>query len=90
MCAEWNPVIRGCVQSSVCLDDIPDILSSVTELAASNTGTQRVVANTDGIILELIGERIIAFGHGTNEDTNALLGSQILNVIPNSYNLGVE
>lgn len=72
------------------LDDIPDILGSMAKLAASNTGTQRVIADTNGIILELVGERIISLGHGSDEDANALLGSQILNVIPDSYHLCVE
>lgn len=72
------------------LDNVPDILGGVAELAASNTGTKRVVADTDGIILELISERIVALGHGTDEDADALVRSKILYVVSNSHDLGVE
>lgn len=66
-------------------DDVPDILSSVTELAASDTGGQGVVADGNGIVLELVGESIRSLGHSTDEDTYALLGTQILHVVSHSY-----
>lgn len=62
----------------------------MAELAASNTGTERIVADTDRVVLELIRERIVALGHGTDEDANALLGSKILNVVPHSHDLRIE
>lgn len=70
---------------SVRSDDVPDILSSVTELAASDTGGQGVVADGNGIVLELVGEGICSLGHGSDEHTYALLGAQILHIVSHSY-----
>lgn len=62
----------------------------MTELAAGNTGTQTETADTDGVILEGIGKVVTSLGHGTNEDTNTLLGTQVLNIVPNADHRGVE
>lgn len=72
------------------LDDVPDVFGGVAELAASNTGTEGVVADTDGIILEFIGERVVSLGHCADEDADALVRTEILNVVPNSHDLGIE
>lgn len=53
----------------------------MTKLAASNASTQAVVADTNGIILELICKGIVALGHGANEDANAFFGRQVGDVI---------
>lgn len=78
------------IQSVNGLDDVPDVLCSVAEFAASNTSRQRVVADTDGIVLVLIREVVRALGHGTDEDADALLRSQILNVVAYSYDRRIE
>nr|POE48736.1 putative oxidoreductase dlte [Quercus suber] len=72
------------------LDHVPDILGSVAELATSHAGTEAVVADTDGVILELVGKGIGTFGHCANEDANALLGAQILDVFTNPNDGGVK
>lgn len=65
------------------LEDIPDLLRRVAELAAGNAGTQAVVADTYRLVLERVGEVIVALRHGTNKDANALLRPQRLEVVPN-------
>jgi len=54
------------------LNNVPSIFSSVTELAASNTGGQTVVADGDLLIDKLIGKIIGSLGHSANENTDAL------------------
>jgi hypothetical protein len=61
--------------------DIPNLFGSVAELAASHTGTETVVTDTDGLVLERIGKVIVTLGHGTDEDSNALVGLQCLQVV---------
>jgi hypothetical protein len=74
----------------VVLDDVPDLFSSVTEPAAGDTSTQTEVADTDGIVLELVCEGVVALGHGTDEDANALLGCEVGNVVAHADDGGVE
>lgn len=61
----------------------------MAELATGNTGTKAVVANTNGIILELIGEVILALGHGSNEDADTLLLTKSLDVVLDTHNLSL-
>lgn len=56
----------------------------MAELAAGNTSAEAVVADTDGVIFELICEIIVSFSHGTDENTNALVLAQALDVILDS------
>ena len=72
------------------LDDVPDVLCSVAELATSNTSRKRVVGDTDRVVLVLIGKGIITLGHSTNKDADALLRSEIADVVTNSHDLCVE
>jgi hypothetical protein len=74
----------------VVLDDVPDLFGSVTESAAGDTSTQTEVADTDGIVLELVCEGVVALGHGTDEDANALLGCEVGNVVAHADDGGVE
>lgn len=74
----------------ISLDDVPNVLGCVAEFAAGDTGTEGVVADTDGIVLELVRECVVALGHGTDEDTDALLRAKVLDVIPYSYDRCVE
>lgn len=77
-------------QPSTNLDDVPDILCRVTELAASHTGRQAVVADRDRVILELVGKVVASFGHGADEDADALLRTQIGNVVSHPHNRSIE
>lgn len=62
-------------------EDIPNLFGSMAELAAGNTGTETVVADTDSFVLERIGKVIVALGHGTDENGNTLIGVQRLQVV---------
>lgn len=62
----------------------------MAELAAGDTGTEREVANTDRVVLVLVGEVVATLGHGTDEDTDALLGTEVGNVIADSHDRSVE
>lgn len=58
----------------------------MAELAAGHAGRQRVVGYTNRVILIFVRKGVVALGHGTNEDADALLRSQVANVVSNSYN----
>lgn len=62
-------------------EDIPDLFGSMAELAAGNTGTKTVVADTDSIVLEGVGKVVVALGHGTDEDGDTLVRVQCLQII---------
>lgn len=66
------------------LDDVPDFFGSVTESAAGDTGTQTEVADTNRVVLEFVCKGVVTLGHGTNEDTDALLGREVGNVVANT------
>ena len=72
------------------LDDVPGIFRSVAEFAAGHAGAEAEGTNADGIVFERVCKIILALGHGTDEDTYTLFGSQIRDVVPNTDNLGVE
>jgi len=72
------------------LDNVPGILGSMTELAASDTCTQAETADTDRIILVLIRKVIVTLGHRTNEYADALFWTEVANVIPNAHDRSVE
>lgn len=62
-------------------EDIPNLFGSVAEFAAGNTGTKTVVADTDSFVLERVGKVIVALGHGTDENSDTLVGVQRLQVV---------
>jgi uncharacterized FAD-dependent dehydrogenase len=62
----------------------------MTELAACYTGAEIEVADTDGIVFELVRKVVLALGHGSNEHSDALLRAQALNVITYPYDLGIK
>jgi hypothetical protein len=72
------------------LDDVPDVLCRVAELAASHTGTKREVADGDGVVLVLVGEVVITLGHGSDEDADALLGTEVCHVVADAHDGGVK
>ena len=62
----------------------------MAELAAGDTGTQTVVADTDRFILEAVGKVIVALGHGTNENGDGLVRVQRLQVVLGADHGGLE
>ena len=70
--------------------DAPNILGTMTKLAAGNTGTQCVITNTDGIVLERVGKVIASLGHGADEDANTFLGAEGFDVITDADDGGFE
>ena len=60
----------------------------MAELATGHTGTQTIVTDTDGVVLEGVGEVIVSLGHGSDEDTNALLGAQRFDIVPGAHHGG--
>lgn len=71
------------------LDNIPDILNGVAEFATGYTSAQAVVAYTDSVVLEAIGEVIVTFSHCTNKDANALFWSYVFNVVLDPDNVRI-
>ena len=71
-------------------DDVPRILTSVAEFAASDTCTQTVIADTDRFVFESVGEVILPFGHGANEDADTFRGAEIIDVVPDSDHVSIE
>ena len=61
--------------------DVPHILGSVAELAAGYTGRKREVANGDLLIDHRVCECVGTLGHGTNEDADALLRIDGLDIV---------
>ena len=72
------------------LYDVPDVLSGVAELAASDTGRQRVIADGNRVVLVLIGEVVRALCHCADEDAYALSRPQILNIVAYPHDRRVE
>ena len=72
------------------LDDVPGIFRSVAEFAAGHAGAEAEGTDADGIVFEGVCKVILALGHGTDEDTYALFGTQIRDIVPNTNDLGVE
>jgi len=58
----------------------------MAELATCYASTQTEVANTDCVVLEFVSEIVLAFGHGTDEDADALLRVQSLDIVGHSHN----
>jgi len=72
------------------LNDAPYVFSRMAEFAACNAGTKAPIADTDRVVFEMIREIIIALCHGSNEDCNAFVLVQAMDVIPHANNLGLE
>jgi len=62
----------------------------MTELAARHTRTEREIANTNSIILELIRKVILPLRHRPHKHANTLLRSQSPNIVSNPDDLGIE
>lgn len=72
------------------LKDTPDILCGVTELAASNTGTEVELADSNAVIFDVVGEIVVALGHGSHENRDALVLTEARDVVAHANNLGIE
>ena len=72
------------------LEDVPNVLCCVAELAACNAGTEVEVADTDAVVLDSVCEVIVTLCHSTNEDGDALILVEAANVVAQTNNLGVE
>lgn len=70
--------------------NVPHLLSRMAKLAAGDTGTQTVVADTDSVILEGIGEVVMALGHGTDKNRNTLLRTEGFDIILGADNGRLE
>src|ERR1700722_19178500 len=87
----WSGKGGGYLTLCMCSSNyVPNVFRRMAKLAASDTSTQAVIADTDGLVLEIVGKVILAFGHGTNEDTDAFIWCKALNVVFDSDNLCVE
>lgn len=64
------------------LRDVPHVLGGMAKLAAGHARAEGVVADRDGLVLELVCEVIFPFGHGTNENTYTFLALEVRDVIP--------
>jgi hypothetical protein len=50
------------------LEDSPDVFCGVAELAARDAGTKVKLADSYAVVFDVVGEVIVALGHGSNED----------------------
>lgn len=62
----------------------------MTEFAACHTCAQAVVAYANGIIFEAVGKVVFSLCHRSNEHADAFAWRKRVNVVSDSYYLGVE
>jgi hypothetical protein len=62
----------------------------MAKFTAGDTGTETVVADTNSVVLELIGKVVAALGHGSDKDADALLAVERFNIVPDANDGGVE
>lgn len=77
-------------KNCLALKNIPHLLRGVTKLTAGHTGTQTVVADTDGVVFEGVCEIIVTLGHGSDEDADTLFGAERLHIVLDAHHGGVE
>ena len=70
-------------------DNVPNVLSRITELSARYASAQTEVANADGIVLDVVCKVVVTFRHSAHKYANALLGSNIRNIVCDSHHLRV-
>lgn len=70
--------------------NVPSVLGSVAKLAAGNAGRKTEIADGDLLVDVCVGKVVRALGHGTNEDADALVRVEPVNVAPDMGNRGVE
>lgn len=62
----------------------------MTKFATRHTGTETVVADTDGLVFEGIGEVVFSLGHSTDENADAFGGSKLVNIVSDTDHVGIE
>lgn len=72
------------------LEDSPYVFGCMAELAASDTCTQIELADSDAIILDVIGKVVASLRHGSHKHSYALTLAQAANVIAYTDHLRVE
>lgn len=72
------------------LQDVPYVLDSVAELAAGDTSRQGEIADANLLIDQGVGEVVVAFGHGADKDTDALLRGKCLDIVANAHKWSVK
>lgn len=74
----------------LCLQDVPGVLGSMTELAASNTGRETKVADGNLLVDIRVSKVVGTLGHSTNEDANAFIVIELVDVAPDLHDGSVE
>jgi len=72
------------------LEDIPDIFGRMAEFTAGNAGAEVEIADGDAVVFDVVGKVIIALGHGTHEDGNALALPEPSDVVADTHHFRVE
>ena len=62
----------------------------MTKFAAGYTGAEIEVADSDGIVLDVICEVVVSFGHCTDENSNTFILVETLDVVPHPHHFSVE
>lgn len=62
----------------------------MAEFAAGYASAEVEVADSDGIVLDVICEAVVSFGHCTHENGNAFILLKALNVVPHPHHLSIE
>lgn len=62
----------------------------MAKFAACNAGTKVKLTDGNGIVLDAVGKVVVAFGHGSNEDGNAFVVVQAMNIVADTYDFRVE
>lgn len=71
-------------------EDVPSVLSSVAELAAGHASGEAEVTDRYLIVHVRISEVVRTLGHGTNEDADALVGVELVDVAADTHGWGVK
>jgi hypothetical protein len=72
------------------LEDSPDVFCGVAELAARDAGTKVKLADSYAVVFDVVGEVIVALGHGSNEDCYALVVLKSGDVVAYAHNFCIE
>lgn len=79
-----------CGESARSSEDVPSVLSRVAELAAGHASGEAEVTDRYLIVHIRVSEVVRTLGHGTNEDADALVGVELVDVAPDAHGRGVE
>ena len=90
--SRYGILASGGVYSPSWLDDVPDVFHSIAELTTCYASAQAVVADADSVIHVHVCKIVLAFGHGADEDANALFGTYVIDVVldPDDFSVVTE